>query len=170
MDLAAAQCVVGAFLHGGQICMSTERILVHASVREAFEAKLATAAADIFPDSKRAPVLITEHAVNKNKALVRDAISKGARLVHGDAEAAQQVPTALRPIIVSGVKPGMDIYLAESFGPTVSVIETGAVHINRTTVHDDSGLPHGGAKASGFGRFNAGFDEWTRLKNITYDL
>jgi acyl-CoA reductase-like NAD-dependent aldehyde dehydrogenase len=38
------------------------------------------------------------------------------------------------------------------------------------TVHDESGRPHGGTKASGFGRFNGhwGIEEFLRLKTITY--
>ncbi|KAF2483109.1 salicylaldehyde/vanillin dehydrogenase-like protein [Neohortaea acidophila] len=49
-------------------------------------------------------------------------------------------------------------------------IETGAVHINSMSVHDESALPHGGAKKSGFGRFNGeeGLKEWVRLKTITW--
>ena len=49
-------------------------------------------------------------------------------------------------------------------------IETGAVHINSMTVHDETGLPHGGAKKSGFGRFNGreGLEEWVRTKIITF--
>ncbi|KAG5942198.1 hypothetical protein E4U59_001271 [Claviceps monticola] len=50
-------------------------------------------------------------------------------------------------------------------------IETGAVHINSMTVHNESALPHGGAKSSGHGRFNAslGLEEQTRTKNVTFD-
>jgi acyl-CoA reductase-like NAD-dependent aldehyde dehydrogenase len=49
-------------------------------------------------------------------------------------------------------------------------IESGAVHINNMSIHDESGLPHGGAKSSGYGRFgaSAGLEEWTRTKNITF--
>lgn len=49
-------------------------------------------------------------------------------------------------------------------------IESGAVHINDMTVHDESVLPHGGTKSSGFGRFNAtaGLEEWVRTKTITF--
>ena len=49
-------------------------------------------------------------------------------------------------------------------------IETGAVHINSMSVHDETSLPHGGAKKSGFGRFNGeeGLREWVRLKTITW--
>jgi acyl-CoA reductase-like NAD-dependent aldehyde dehydrogenase len=49
-------------------------------------------------------------------------------------------------------------------------IETGAVHINSMSVHDETNLPHGGAKQSGFGRFNGeeGLKEWVRMKSITW--
>ncbi len=38
------------------------------------------------------------------------------------------------------------------------------------SVHDETNLPHGGAKKSGWGRFNGaqGLKEWTRSKTITW--
>ena len=49
-------------------------------------------------------------------------------------------------------------------------IESGAVHINRMTVHDEAGLPHGGVGRSGWGRFNAtvGIEEFLKSKSITW--
>ncbi|KAM0552437.1 hypothetical protein ACHAPJ_007998 [Fusarium lateritium] len=208
IDLAANHCMLGAFMNAGQICMSTERILVHKSIRDCFEAKLKEAVQLFFPSASDIPTLISAAAVARNKALVKDALSKGATILCGEVDATESRKTRLRPCVVSGVKPDMDIYAAESFGPTVSILEfededealqiandteyglssaifsrdlrralglarrleTGAVHINRMTVHDEAGLPHGGAKASGYGRFNAGLDEWVRTKNITYDI
>lgn len=208
LEVAATQCTLGSFLNAGQICMSTERILVHESVAAAFEEKLSAAVDKIFSPRGDAPVVVVSAAVGKNKQLMSDAASKGARVVYGNVEATEATKTHMRPIIVSGVTPDMDIYKQESFGPTVSIItytdeedalriandteyglssavfskdlrramrlarriETGAVHINRMTVQDEAALPHGGAKASGFGRFNGVIDEWLRTKNITYDL
>jgi acyl-CoA reductase-like NAD-dependent aldehyde dehydrogenase len=48
--------------------------------------------------------------------------------------------------------------------------ETGAVHVNAMTIHDEATLPHGGAKNSGHGRFNAeyGLQEFLRTKTITW--
>ncbi|KAJ4049071.1 hypothetical protein NW756_006286 [Fusarium oxysporum] len=210
LDVAAKQCVLGAFMYSGQICMSTERIIAHRSIRAALEEKLKQTVDDIFSSGNDAPILIADRAVDKNKDLVKNALSMGAKLVYGNVDAVKRTPSRLRPIIVSGVKPGMDIYATESFGPTVSVIEfdtedealkiandteyglsaavfskdlrralrlakrieTGAVHINRMTVHDEAVLPHGGANSSGFGRFGTGMglEEWVRTKNITYDI
>lgn len=209
LDLAAAQCALGAFLNAGQICMSTERIIVHRGVAAAFEAKLAAAAAKFFPAGGDAPVLVHQPAADKVRGLVRDAAGRGATVVAGDVDAAEASATRLRPVIVKGVTEAMALYKTESFGPTVALyevdseeaalrlandteygltsavftgdlrrglrlargIETGACHINSMSVHDESALPHGGAKASGYGRFNSiGLDEWVRTKTITYQL
>ncbi|KAM0329363.1 hypothetical protein ACHAQA_004669 [Verticillium albo-atrum] len=208
LALAAAQCALGAFLHGGQICMSTERIVVHSAVASAFETALRDAIARIFPADAAAPVLINAAAANKTKTLVRNAVGQGARVVTGDAAADEAASAAsMRPVVLAGVTPAMDLYKTESFGPSVSLfevdteeealriandteyglssavftedlrrglrfaraIETGAVHINNMTVHDEPALPHGGAKASGYGRFNASaLEEWVRTKTITF--
>jgi acyl-CoA reductase-like NAD-dependent aldehyde dehydrogenase len=50
------------------------------------------------------------------------------------------------------------------------LIPARAVHINAMSVHDEPNLPHGGAKSSGFGRFNSrwGLEEFLRTKTITY--
>ncbi|KAG6037581.1 hypothetical protein E4U40_004640 [Claviceps sp. LM458 group G5] len=209
LDLAAQQCALGSFIHGGQICMCTEKILVHKAIKDTFRQKLAAAVAAMFPSEGEAIVLINSAAAHKNKQLVADAIERGATILHGDVAAHESSTTRMRPIVVDNVTADMDIYKTESFGPTVSVldieseeeairiandteyglaaavftqdlrrglrlaeaIETGAVHINSMTVHDESALPHGGAKSSGYGRFNAslGLEEWTRTKNVTFD-
>ncbi|KAF4125048.1 Acyl-CoA reductase or other NAD-dependent aldehyde dehydrogenase [Geosmithia morbida] len=211
LDVAATQCALGSFMHSGQICMSTERILVHEKVRDAFVEKLKGAVDAIFPPAQEAPVLISRVAVDKNKQLVRDAVSKGATVLHGDVDAhgEELSDTEMRPVIIGDVTPDMDIYLTESFGPSVSLItvsteeeavriandteyglssavftadlrrglrfarqiESGAVHINHMSVHDEPGLPHGGVKSSGFGRFGtmSGLQEWLWTKNVTFD-
>ncbi|KAL2888761.1 aldehyde dehydrogenase [Ceratocystis lukuohia] len=210
LDVAAAQCALGAFANAGQICMCTERILVHTDVRAAFEAKLAACVEQFFPTADEAPILATAGGVTKNRALVADAVAKGARVLVGSADTEESSATRMRPIVLADVTTDMEIYHTESFGPSVSLIgvdseeeairiandteyglssavftsdlrrglrfaraiEAGAVHINHMSVHDESVLPHGGCKSSGFGRFNAsyGLDEWVRTKTVTYNI
>ncbi|KAJ7450041.1 Aldehyde/histidinol dehydrogenase [Mycena galericulata] len=129
IELAAAQCTLGAFLNAGQICMSTEHILVHTAVLERFRAALQTAIAHFHPPDGHAPVLVQAPAVARNQALVADALEKGAVLLHGDHTAEEPHPetgvasdTRLRPLIVEGVTPDMALFHNESFGPSVSVI------------------------------------------------
>lgn len=207
LAMAARECAKGAFLHSGQICMSTERVIVHKNVAEEFEKHFAAA---VSAEWTQTTVLINKAGVERNRRLVKDAVAKGAKVVAGDADFEAkdgEQPTMMRPMVVSGVQKDMDLYRTESFGPTTSMIiveteeealriandteyglsssiftedlrrafrmakeiETGAVHINGMSVHDEAGLPHGGVKASGFGRFgSAGMEEWLRTKTITY--
>lgn len=204
---AALQCTLGAFLYSGQICMATERILVNAKATDKFRQILAGTIDAVFPD-KNGLVLIDQAPVARNAKLLKDAVDKGAKAIYGDISDKRDLATAMRPVILEGVKDSMDLYHAESFGPTVSLfiveddeqaikiandtdyglasavftenlqrglriarrIETGAVHINSMCVHDETNLPHGGAKESGFGRFNGeeGLREWTRTKAIAW--
>jgi len=185
--------------------MSTERIIVHKKVSDAFQEHLRAAVSKMWPE---AFVHINAQAVEKNKKLAQDAASKGATVLTGDINAEEASKTRLRPIVLASVTPEMDIYKQESFGTTVSLlevdseeealriandteyglssavftedlriglrfaknIESGAVHINNMSVHDEVALPHGGAKASGYGRFNAsaGLDEYLRSKTVTW--
>jgi acyl-CoA reductase-like NAD-dependent aldehyde dehydrogenase len=209
LGVAATQCALGAFLNAGQICMSTERIIVHKDIIVAFREKFAAAVENLFPAHQSAPILINSAAAFKNRKLVSDAVSKGATVLLGNPDAKEESDAGFRPIILDEVTKEMDIYQTESFGPSVSLleveteeeaiaiandteyglssavftedlrrglrfargIEAGAVHINSMTVHDEPLLPHGGAKASGFGRFNtsSGLEEWVWTKNVTYD-
>jgi acyl-CoA reductase-like NAD-dependent aldehyde dehydrogenase len=160
--------------------MSTERIIVHEKVAADFEAHFKKAAAGFAPDGADPPVLINSAGVAKNLRLLKDAVEKGAIVLHGNPEAGEG--TKMMPVVVKGTKKGMDLFYTESFGPTVSVItvsteeealelandteyglsasvftkdlrtglrmakaiESGAVHINGMTVHDETALPHGG--------------------------
>ncbi|KAJ5179502.1 Aldehyde dehydrogenase N-terminal [Penicillium capsulatum] len=208
LDKAAMSCALGSFMHSGQICMSTERIVVQRGIVDAFRQKLAETAEKLFGKNAPALVLVDSAAVAKNKRLVADAVSRGATVLFGDAQASESVNTSMRPIIVDGVTKEMDMYATESFGPTVALIvvdteddavslandteygltsavftnnlfrglrvakqiDSGAVHINALTVHDEPVLPHGGWKSSGFGRFGgiSGYDEFLQTKTVTW--
>lgn len=207
LEEAALGCALGAFLHGGQICMSTERIIVHAAVADKFKAILKTTMNQLFTQQP-ALILVSEAPVLKNRQLLQDAISKGAKVMFGDPEHKADIKTAMHPVVLENIREGMDIYQVESFGPTVSLfvvksdddavklandttyglaaavftgdlrrglriakrIQSGAVHINSMSVHDESALPHGGYKRSGYGRFNGleGLEEWVQTKTVTW--
>lgn len=204
---AARGCALGAFLHSGQICMSTERILVQRPILDKFRKALKAATDNIYGGADGL-VLVNELPVKRNKQLVEDAVSKGAKISYGRLGENKDKPAFMSPIIIEEVKDGMDIYQTESFGPTVSLfefdseeeaikiandtmyglaaavytedlrrgmriarkIQAGAVHINSMSVHDESALPHGGFKSSGYGRFNSieGLEEWVQTKCITW--
>jgi acyl-CoA reductase-like NAD-dependent aldehyde dehydrogenase len=127
---AAKYCALGAFLHSGQVCMSSERIVVHKSIKPKFIEEFKDAVDGIFGGDKPPPVVVTSAGIEKNKRLISEAVKAGAKVVHGDHEKDEVHPetkavsnTRMRPVIVDGVTKDMDLYYTESFGPSVSVIE-----------------------------------------------
>jgi acyl-CoA reductase-like NAD-dependent aldehyde dehydrogenase len=123
LDEAAAAANFGAFMNQGQICMSTERLIVDSSVAEPFVAKLAAKAKGLVAgDPRRKDVqlgsLVSKEAAARIKALVDDALAKGAQLKAGG----QVEGAIMQATVVDGVTPAMRLYSEESFGPVVAVI------------------------------------------------
>ena len=123
LDEAAAAANFGAFMNQGQICMSTERLIVDHHVADAFVAKLAEMARGLVAgDPRRKDVqlgsLVSKEAAQRIKGLVDDAVSKGATIVvGGDVDGA-----IMQPTVLDGVTAAMKLYSEESFGPVVAVI------------------------------------------------
>ena len=100
--------------------MATERILVNAKVADKFREVLSATIDQVFPD-KNGLVLIDKRPVETNARLLEDAVSKGAKALYGDISDKRELATAMRPVVLTGVKEDMDLYYTESFGPTVSL-------------------------------------------------
>ncbi|AGA91313.1 NAD-dependent aldehyde dehydrogenase [Thioflavicoccus mobilis 8321] len=211
LDAAVAAATFGAFANSGQICMSTERLVVDARVADEFVARLAERAARLpLGDPRDGPVVLGSvvdmATVERGNALIDDALAKGAVLVCGGKAAGTLMPATL----LDRVTPTMRIFREESFAPVKAIvrvqgveeaiavandsefglaaavfgrdvarawqvalrIESGICHINGPTVHDESQMPFGGVKGSGYGRFGgqAGVDAFTELRWITLQM
>jgi acyl-CoA reductase-like NAD-dependent aldehyde dehydrogenase len=124
LDEAVAAAKFGAFMHQGQICMSTERIVVDRSVSERFVSQLTEKARAIKvgdprdPDTQLGP-LVSPGAVERVKEMVDDAVARGAELVCGGEPDGPLFP----PTVLTGVTSGMRVYSEESFGPIVGVVD-----------------------------------------------
>lgn len=98
--------------------MATERILVHEKIVDKFRPALKATMDQLFSDKGMGvPQLVTAAPVEKNKKLIADAVSKGAKVLYGDADANEESKTKMKPVIIENVKEDMDIYHTESFGP-----------------------------------------------------
>ncbi len=142
LERAAAAANFGAFMHQGQICMSTERIVVDRSVAEDFAARLAERAGSLSVGDPADPVtqigpLVDAAAVRRVSELVEDAVSHGAEVIAGGGADGP----AFKPTVLRGVTPAMRIYGEESFGPVVSIVEVdGAEEAVRVANDTDYGL------------------------------
>ena len=101
--------------------MCTERIIVHRAIAEKFRVALKVAINNVFGGASTELVAINSAAISKNRDLVRDAISKGARVLIGDLDIQATSDTRMGVVVVEDVTKHMDIYKTESFGPTVSL-------------------------------------------------
>lgn len=128
LDRAVAAANFGSFMHQGQICMSTERIVIDRSVADAFAQKLAERAGSLKvgdprePDTQIGP-LVNEGALNRVTEHVEDAVAKGAKLVTGGN--AQDL--YFTPTVLMGVTPEMRVYSEESFGPVVAIVPVNGI-------------------------------------------
>lgn len=128
LDAAAEAAATGSFTNAGQICSASERILVHEAVHDEFVTKLRDHAADISvgdptaSDTDMGP-LNNEDVASKMEAHVKDALDKGARLLHGGNRLAD-APSELyfEPTVLDDVTPEMVVNEAETFGPIAPVI------------------------------------------------
>src|SRR3954468_8946640 len=128
LDQAAAAANFGSFFHQGQICMSTERVVVDRSVAVEFASLLGERAAALTvgdpsdPETQIGP-LVNGAALQRVRELVEDAVSKGAEVVTGGSADGP----CFAPTVLKGVTPDMRIYSEESFGPAVSIVPVDGV-------------------------------------------
>lgn len=194
LDEAVKAAAFGAFMNAGQICMSTERIIVVEAIADEFARRFARKAAAI-------PAVAVGNQIDDAsqvsvRSMIDEALALGARAIATGAAT-----------VLDGLTPAMRLYSDESFGPVVGIvrvadedeavrvandsdfglsaavftrdsarglavarrIRSGICHVNGPTVHDEPQMPFGGVGASGYGRFGgkSGIEAFTETRWIT---
>ena len=122
LDEAVNAVAFGAFFNQGQICMSTERVLVQQGIADQFIGKLiaktkSLKAGNPTDQQNMLCVLESRRAAERIQHLLEDAQSKGADLPLG----IQVQDTTMQPTLVLNIQPEMLLYREESFGPVCTV-------------------------------------------------
>ncbi|MFQ2468204.1 NAD-dependent succinate-semialdehyde dehydrogenase [Aeromonas caviae] len=126
LDAAVAGALASKYRNAGQTCVCANRILVQASVYDAFAEKLAAAVkafkvGDGMSEGVQIGPLINPAAASKVAELVQQSVAAGARvLVGGDAHPAG--PLFYHPTILTGVTRGNPILDEEIFGPVAPLV------------------------------------------------
>jgi len=129
LDKAVDGLMAAKFRNGGQTCVSPNRVFVHQLVHDAFVAKLAARVAALKvgpasePDSQIGP-MINGRAVDKIERHVRDAVSRGARVVVGGerlGSADGAGPNYFAPTVLVDADATMACSCEETFGPVVPI-------------------------------------------------
>lgn len=110
-------------MNSGQICMSTERIILEQGIADAFVERFRVRVDGLKagdPRTENAPLgsVVDEATGRRVRQMIEDAIAKGAS-VHGDW---QSDGTLIPAIVVDGVTPDMLLYAEESFGPVTTIL------------------------------------------------
>ncbi|KAI0026983.1 aldehyde dehydrogenase [Vararia minispora EC-137] len=121
IEQCARGLLYGGIINSGQVCMSTERVIVQEGVAQALLAAIKTHVASITTgDPKQSAIssLFTEASAKNFIGLLQEAKDAGAEVIVGDLE---RDGALVRPHILVGVKKGMRLWKQESFGPVLSV-------------------------------------------------
>ena len=123
LDEAVKAAAFGAFMNQGQICMSTERIIVVDAVADAFAQRFAAKAATLTagdPREGNTPLgaVVDQKTISHVNSLIDDATAKGATIIAGG----KGTSVVMSATVIDGVTSAMNLYRDESFGPVVAMI------------------------------------------------
>lgn len=122
LDAVAAATAVGGFVNAGQVCISTQRVLVHRRIYGEFLEAVrkpveAIKVGDPLAEDTRLSAMISEQDAERVGNWIQEAVEQGARVVTGG----ERQGAVFAPTIVADVKPAMRISCDELFGPAVAV-------------------------------------------------
>lgn len=123
VELAASCAAWGAYLHQGQICMTTGVILAHEKVAKKVTELLVGKATHLpvgDPATQQVALgpLINERQRDRVHAIVQDSVRQGAKIAAGGSYEGN----FYKPTVLTGVQPGMRCFDEEVFGPVASVV------------------------------------------------
>jgi acyl-CoA reductase-like NAD-dependent aldehyde dehydrogenase len=126
VDAAVDGVVRGAFVGAGQVCVSIERVFVHASLFARFAERLVervramrlSASFDYDADMGSLTVPRQLDAIDGH---VRDAVKKGATLLAGGRARPDIGPLFYEPTVLTNVTPDMALHGDETFGPVIAL-------------------------------------------------
>ncbi|CAO2650162.1 Nn.00g014540.m01.CDS01 [Neocucurbitaria sp. VM-36] len=120
LEEAAKQCSLGAVLHHGQICFSTERIIVMRSISEKFQQLLIKEMESLGEKGVHGSA-VSDSIARHAEDVVRDAQEKGEKvLVGGVDDTTKRSTLSLKPTIILDPKDSR-IIDEETFGPSASL-------------------------------------------------
>jgi acyl-CoA reductase-like NAD-dependent aldehyde dehydrogenase len=126
---AAAQATsLGGYVNAGQVCISTQRVVVHRRVYADFLDALkppveAIKVGDPLAEDTRLSAMVSEKEAQRVEAWVNEAAARGAWVVTGG----ERQGAVYAPTIVADVQPDMRISCEELFGPAVAVTPVDSV-------------------------------------------
>ncbi len=136
VEVASSAAVWGGFTNCGQACLSVERIYVEQAIaadfteRCAAKARLLKLGRGSDPQTEVGP-LIRASQVDRIEAQLRDAVSRGGRILTGGRRRPDLGPCFFEPTVIVDVDHSMQLMQEETFGPVLAI---------RTVAHEDEAV------------------------------
>jgi len=128
LEYAVERCLMGAFANSGQVCISVQRIYLHAAVADSFTERFLEGVRQLkidhplVPDSDLGP-MISQAEVLRAAEWVEEAHQQGARLLAGGKPVDDRV---FPPTVLYDVNPEMKVSCEEVFAPVVILERVGS--------------------------------------------
>ena len=126
LNVASSAAVWGGFMNCGETCISVERIYVEAPVADEFtklcveKTKQLRLGPPSDPDAEIGP-MIRLRQLEKVEQQLKEAATRGARILTGGNRRPDLGPNFLEPAVVSHVDHSMDLMREETFGPVIGI-------------------------------------------------
>ncbi len=119
---AAARCVRGGVVYGGQYCIGVQRIYAHTGIFDAFVRTLverveACKTGDPLQEGTDVGPVIDEAAAKRIESWITEAVAGGARVLTGG----RRNGAVVQPTVLTGTTPAMKVEAEEIFGPVMTV-------------------------------------------------
>ncbi|MCW5629937.1 MAG: aldehyde dehydrogenase family protein [Rhodoferax sp.] len=122
LEFAAARCVRGGVVYGGQYCIGVQRILVQRTVQQRFTELLvqkvsACKVGNPMEEGIDVGPVIDEGSAIRIQSWVDEAVAQGARVLCGGT----RDKTVVQPTVLTDTRPGMKVEDEEIFGPVLTL-------------------------------------------------
>ena len=126
LDAAAEGAMASKYRNNGQTCVASNRFLVHEDVAESFIARVVARSVALrqghgLEDGVEVGPMISAAGKDKVRRLLRDAVEQGVAVHCGGVPGEGDADLFVAPTVLSGVRPEMDLWSEEIFGPVIAV-------------------------------------------------
>jgi len=137
LDQVAEATVIGGYVNAGQVCISTQRILVHQDIYADFLDALrprvaAITVGDPLQATTQLSAMISEGEAERVSAWIAEAVAHGARVITGG----ERQGALVQPAIIADVDPQLRLAREELFGPAVAVTPVESLDAAITLAND----------------------------------
>lgn len=126
VDLAVKAVVDARMVNTGQSCIGPKRVMVHKAIRPEFEKKLVDYISTLEYGTHYG-TLVNAAAKEEISGMINSTVGSGAKVLFGGTGVAAPEGDCgeafVAPTVLGGVKPGMQVFDEECFGPVIPIIE-----------------------------------------------